>query len=79
MTASTSHKPLTPSLSEIANAIAPKGGLKDFFGLLSGLRAYRVYTALESRSDPELRAMGLTRADLPRVAMQTMLGTQETK
>jgi len=78
MTVSTSHNTLAPSLREIANAIAPKGGLKDFYGLLSGLRAYRVYTALESRSDPELRAMGLTRADLPRVAMESILDTQKT-
>jgi hypothetical protein len=79
MTVSTSFNTPAPSLRDITNSVAPKGGLKDLFGLLSGLRAYRVYTALESRSDPELRAMGLTRKDLPRVALEAMLPAEKTR
>ena len=79
MTVSTSLNAPARSLREIAESVAPKGQLKDFFGLLTGLRAYRVYTALESRSEPELRKMGLTRADLPRVAMETILSADEAE
>lgn len=53
--------------------------MKDLFGLLSAYRAYRVYSALESRSDAELRAMGLSRRDLPRVAMDTILQNASAK
>lgn len=79
MTVSTSFNAPGRSLREISASVAPEGGLKDLFGLLPGLRAYRVYTALESRSDPELRAMGLNRKDLPRVAMEEILQANKAK
>lgn len=41
----------------------------DPFGLRTGLRAYRTYTELNALSDRELADMNLSRADLPRVAM----------
>ena len=79
MTVSTSLKAPAPSLRAITGSVGPKGGMKDLFGLLSGYRAYRVYSALESRSDAELRAMGLSRRDLPRVAMDTILQNDSAK
>ena len=38
-------------------------------GLAMGWRAYRSYGALSAKSDGELQALGLTRADLPRAAV----------
>lgn len=41
---------------------------RSLFGILDGLRAYRLHQELSAKTDSELQAMGLTRADLPRVA-----------
>ena len=52
-----------------ADAALPR---RTFAGLASGFRAYRVYSDLSARSDGDLRRMGLSRADLPRVAFEAM-------
>ncbi len=44
----------------------------DPLGLVSGWRGYRAYTELASLGDEALAARGLTRKDLPRVALEAM-------
>ncbi|MCG6901269.1 MAG: hypothetical protein LJE68_01175 [Rhodobacter sp.] len=44
-----------------------------FRGLTSGYQAYRTYERLSRKNDSELAAIGLTRADLPRVAAEELL------
>ncbi|MGR3495970.1 hypothetical protein [Citreimonas sp.] len=56
----------------LVDAIAPKRFVRDPFGLFSGFRAYRVHAHLSGKSDAELEQIGLTRADLPRVAMEAV-------
>lgn len=57
-------------LRRIAEALAPGAFRFDPFGVVSGYKAYLIYTGLAAKSDPELAALGLTRSDLPRVALQ---------
>lgn len=45
----------------------------DPLGIVSGLRAYRIYTYLSARSDSELAQMGLKREEIVRTAMDTAL------
>jgi hypothetical protein len=59
-------------LRAIADAVAPDGFRFDPFGLVSGYKAYAIYTALDARSDADLAAMGLSRAELPRTAMEAV-------
>lgn len=56
----------------LVDAIAPRRWNFEVFGLAAGWRGYRVYTALAAKSDAELAAMGLSRADLPRAAAEAM-------
>lgn len=42
-------------------------------GLADGWRGYTAFTALNDLDDAALAARGLTRADLPRVALDEML------
>ena len=58
------------------DAVAPKRFLRDPFGLLSGYRAYLVYTSLSAKSDRELTALGISRTDLPRIAVETIFESQ---
>ena len=54
----------------IASTFAPGAFRRDPFGLVSGYKAYLIFTGLDSKSDAELGQMGLTRSDLSRTAMQ---------
>ncbi|SON57757.1 hypothetical protein HDIA_4216 [Hartmannibacter diazotrophicus] len=46
----------------------------DPFGLASGLRLWRTYSALKDRSDAELAEMGIARNDIPQVAFRAVFG-----
>ena len=41
----------------------------DPFGLISGFKAFLVYSDLSDRSDAQLAAMGIDRADIVQIAM----------
>lgn len=60
----------TSALADLIGRIAPLKALRDPLGLLSGYRAYLIYTHLSARSDEELVALGLNRSELPGLAMQ---------
>ena len=62
--------PQSLDLVEIAARFAPGDFRIDPFGVVSGYKAYMIYTGLAGKSDAELSAMGLTRADLPRTAVE---------
>ena len=53
----------------LADAIAPKPLRFDPLGFVSGFEAYQIYTALAAKTDGELAALGLGRADLANAAM----------
>jgi len=57
------------NLGAIVKAIAPAPIRFDPFGIMSGYKAYDIYSSLDAKSDAELAAMGLDRAALPAVAM----------
>ncbi|APX89487.1 hypothetical protein BV394_06955 [Brevirhabdus pacifica] len=57
-----------PLVTDLINRIAPRKFRRDPLGLVSGYRAYLVYSHLSSLSDWELAELGLRRADLPRIA-----------
>lgn len=59
-------------LRSIAEAIAPKRTKFDLFGLVSGYKAYLVYSALEAKSDEELDRIGLERKDIARAAFEAI-------
>lgn len=73
---STATTTLSPDFAALIEAIAPKRFIRDPFGLFSGYRAYLVYTHLAAKSDEELAALGLTRATLPRVAIQAVFDSR---
>ncbi len=54
----------------IAETFAPGAFSADPFGLVSGYKAYRIFTALSEKSDAQLAALGLSRNDIPRAAMR---------
>ncbi|MDU8941788.1 hypothetical protein [Ovoidimarina sediminis] len=56
----------------IANAFAPGAFRVDPLGLVSGFKAYLIYSALAAKSDAELAAMGLKRETLGRTAMEAV-------
>ncbi len=60
------------SLSQLATRLAPRRTKVDPLGIVSGYRAYVIYTRLSSLSDEELADLGLTRDDLPRAAMEAV-------
>jgi uncharacterized protein YjiS (DUF1127 family) len=62
----------TPRLRDIVGAIAPRRAKFDLFGLAAGYRAYLVYSRLSVQTEEELAQLGLTRADVPRVAMEAI-------
>ncbi|MGB3407503.1 MAG: hypothetical protein WBA67_08410 [Jannaschia sp.] len=53
-------RPLFAGFGRIASA---------FQGMIDGYSAYRIYTDLSAMSDGQLKAKGLDRADLARIAM----------
>ena len=57
------------NLRAIAEAIIPGQINFDPLGLVSGYKAYQIFTALDAKSDAQLSALGLKRVDLPRVAI----------
>lgn len=59
-------------LQDIIAAIAPKRSGFDPLGLVSGYRAYLVFTHLNAKTDSELAAIGLKRADIAKVAIGTI-------
>lgn len=56
-------------LQSIAQALAPGKIRFDPLGMISGYKAYLIYTGLAAKSDQELEKLGLTRAELPKTAM----------
>lgn len=56
-------------LRGIAEVLAPGSFRLDPLGLVSGYKAYQIYTGLSAKSDAELAELGLERANLPSVAM----------
>jgi hypothetical protein len=58
------------NLLAIVQAYAPAPSTWDFFGILTGLRAYRIHSELDAQSDADLASLGLVRSDLPRVAFE---------
>ena len=64
----TLNQPVVPELRQIAHS-ALKGTFSgDFLGLMTGFRAYRIYTLLNELSDRELKSLNLSRQDIPRAA-----------
>lgn len=57
-------------LRRIADALAPGAIRFDPLGIVSGYKAYQIYTGLAAKSDTELAALGLDRTELPRFAMK---------
>jgi hypothetical protein len=49
----------------------------DPLGIVSGFRAYRIYSYLAGKSDAELARMGMEREKIVRVAMDTALGARQ--
>ncbi len=64
--------PLGFDLRAIAETLAPGSFRFDPFGLVSGYKAYLIYTGLAAKSDGELAKLGLSRKDLPHAAMQAV-------
>ena len=52
--------------------VAAPARKRDPFGFIAGWRAFTAFNDLNALSDGELKARGLTRADLPRVALAAM-------
>lgn len=67
MTTAILNKPAL-DLRKLAGRGSPRVGRFDPFGLVTGYKAYRIYEELAWKTDAELAELGLTRADLPRVA-----------
>lgn len=65
-------------LGRIAEAFAPGRFTLDPFGLVSGYKAYLIYTGLATKSEEEIAAMGLKRQDLPRIAMTAAKALRRT-
>lgn len=59
-------------LRSLASTLAPGALHADPFGLVSGYKAYLIFTGLSAKSDAELANLGLTRSDLPRAAMKAV-------
>ena len=57
-------------LQSFVDEIAPQRAMRDPLGLVSGYRAYLVFTHLNSKSDRELAKLGLTRAEIPQAAFE---------
>ena len=57
-------------LARIAEALAPGSFRIDPLGMVSGYKAYLIYTGLAAKNDAELAVLGLDRKDLPLVAMK---------
>lgn len=54
----------------LAERFAPGRIRLDPAGLVSGYKAYQIYTALAAKSDGELAGLGLRRSALPAIAMR---------
>lgn len=62
--------PYSIDIRSIADAFAPGAIRFDPLGIVSGYKAYMIYTGLAAKSDAELADLGMKRTDIPRVAMQ---------
>ncbi|WP_212524359.1 hypothetical protein [Actibacterium sp. MT2.3-13A] len=58
----------SPQLLEIIRDVAPRNFSRDFFGLLTGFRAFRIYSFLTEMSDAQLASLGLDRTNIARAA-----------
>ncbi len=56
----------------IARTFTPAPIRFDPFGIVTGYKAFQIYTGLEAKSDRDLAAMGIARRDLPQVAMKAV-------
>ncbi|POF34508.1 hypothetical protein [Roseibium marinum] len=77
MTISTVFDAPVIKLQDVIKSITPKRPNFDPLGLVSGYRAYLLYTHLSAKSDNELALMGVTRAELPSVAMDAVFKGRE--
>ncbi len=64
----------TRRLADLVADVAPLRGGFDLFGIAAGLRAYRIYTTLDAKSDAQLAELGLRRTDTPAVAAGMAFG-----
>jgi hypothetical protein len=62
----------SPDLTALIDAVAPRRFPRDPLGILGGYRAYLVYTSLSAKGDDELAAHGVSRKDVPRLAMEVV-------
>lgn len=69
MTAATAQNPGL-DLGKLAETLAPGSFRFDPFGLVSGYKTYQIFTALSAKSDAELADLGITRTDLPAMAIK---------
>jgi hypothetical protein len=56
-------------IGAIARAFAPGTFHFDPLGIVSGFKAYLIYSGLSAKSDAELAELGLTRAEIGRASM----------
>ena len=56
-------------LRTIAERLAPGRFRFDPLGVVSGYKAYQIYTGLSAKSDQDLARLGVRRTDLPRIAI----------
>ncbi|NNF24895.1 MAG: DUF1127 domain-containing protein [Rhodobacteraceae bacterium] len=64
--------PYSIDFRSIADSLAPGAIRFDPLGIVSGYKAYMIYTGLAAKSDAELADIGLKRTDISRVAMQAV-------
>lgn len=72
MSISATLKTTSPDLRGLLKSFAPGKAASGYLGLALGMRAYRVYVALDAKSDAELAEMGISRCDVPRVAFDAI-------
>jgi hypothetical protein len=57
-------------LQSLVETIAPGKIRFNPFGMVSGYKAYLIYTGLAAKSDEELAELGLARSELPQLALR---------
>lgn len=62
------------TLQDLVLKISPTPSKFDPFGLVSGYKAYRVWQHLDAMDDHQLSALGISRADVPRLAAEQIFG-----
>ncbi len=73
------HATATRDVFDILEQVAPRRVWRDPFGLLSGYRAYQIAGYFYGMSDEKLKSYGLTRGDIPKVAMQAIFDARDAR